>query len=240
MSASPRAASDHAAGGRAASGRVVSGKADSSLAPGSRPDRAALEAARDREVPDLLPEPLKLLVVGINPGLWTAATGAHFARPGNRFYPALAAAGITPHVIDASTGYRSEDLALLHRLGLGITYLVPRATARADELSAAELHAGGERLVGTVLTHRPVAVAVAGVTSFRQAFGARSTTVGRQEGWPPRALEAAGEHATTLQATPLFVVPNPSGLNAHETVESLGRAYAQAAQAAGLDLHPSR
>ncbi|MFZ2259128.1 MAG: uracil-DNA glycosylase family protein, partial [Luteococcus japonicus] len=87
-----------------------------------------LLAFAGREVPDLLPEDLRLLVCGINPSLWTAATGAHFARPGNRFYPALARAGIISHPFDAADGYRPEDLAELHRLGIGNTNLVARAT----------------------------------------------------------------------------------------------------------------
>lgn len=231
---------------------------------------ADLEAARDAVVDDLLPDPLRLLVVGINPGLWTGATGAHFARPGNRFYPALAAAGITDRTIDASEGYRPEDLEHLHRIGLGITNLARRATARADELSDDELRAGAERLVRTVVEHRPGAVAVAGITAFRTAFGEKKATQGRQAGWPESArhvarqaarqagrglgapqtatgegaraaLTAEGAQSATgpalavLDATPLFVVPNPSGLNAHATVDSLAAAYREAADAAGME-----
>lgn len=189
-------------------------------------------------IDDLLPEPLRLLVVGINPGLWTGATGAHFARPGNRFYPALAAAGLTPRRIDPAAGYTPEDLALLEDLGLGITNLARRTTARADELSADELRAGAARLVGTVVEHRPGAVAVAGITAYRTAFSARSARTGRQDGWPEVALEIARargpEDERVLQGTPLFVVPNPSGLNAHESVASLARAYGEAADVAGM------
>ena len=87
--------------------------------------QAELQQFRDRTVPDLLPDPLRLLFIGINPGLWSAATGAHFARRGNRFYPALHRAGLTRHLIDASDGYKAEDLAELHARGIGISNLVP-------------------------------------------------------------------------------------------------------------------
>lgn len=206
-----------------------------------RPSPADLEAARDAVVPDLLPAPLRLLIVGINPGLWTAATGAHFARPGNRFHPALAAAGITDHLIDPAAGYRPEDLAHLEQIGLGITNLARRATARADELSAEELREGAERLVRTVHEHHPAAVAVAGITSYRSAFGERRAAQGRQEGWPDAARRLAEQITgddSFLQAVPLYVVPNPSGLNAHESVGSLAAAYREAADAAGMRRFP--
>lgn len=195
-----------------------------------RPSPADLEAARDAVVADLLPAHLRLLVVGINPGLWTAATGAHFARPGNRFHPALAAAGITDRLIDASAGYRSEDLAHLHEIGLGITNLAPRATARADELDEQELQEGARRLIATVRRHRPRAVAVLGVTAYRTAFGQPRARQGRQEHWPERARE--------LDAVPLFVLPNPSGLNAHASLAALAAAYREAADAAGMERFP--
>lgn len=208
-----------------------------------RPAPADLEAARDAVVEDLLPRPLRLLVVGINPGLWTGATGAHFARPGNRFHPALAAAGITDRLVDASAGYAPDDLAHLRAIGLGITNLARRATARADELTDDELREGAERLVHTVVEHRPRAVAVAGITAFRTAFGDRRARQGRQDAWPARAREIAeglgGEAQAVLAATPLFVVPNPSGLNAHASVASLAEAYREAADAAGMETFPA-
>lgn len=179
-----------------------------------------LQAFAGHEVADLLPEPLRLLVCGINPSLWTAATGAHFARPGNRYHPALARAGIISHPFDASEGYRPEDLAELHRLGIGNTNLVARATARADELTREELRRGAARLEDLVRRHRPRVVAVLGITAYRQAFGR------------PRA--ALGEQPEALAGARLFVLPNPSGLNAHETVDSLAAAYAEAARAAGI------
>lgn len=193
--------------------------------PSARPSftRAELESYRDAEVPDLLPGPgqeLRLLFVGINPGLWTAATQTHFAHPGNRFYPALLRAGVLTRAVDPAAGMTDEDREHLRERGIGITNLVRRATARADELTADELREGGDRLLATVARTRPVVVAVAGITAYRQAFGVRKAQSGEQ----PEPVEGAR----------LWVVPNPSGLNAHETVESLAVAYAEPARAAGL------
>lgn len=185
--------------------------------------RAELESFRDVEVPDLLPDPdqpLRLLFVGINPGLWTAATQTHFAHPGNRFYPALLRGGILTHPVDPSAGMTDADRDVLRRRGIGITNLVARATARADELTADELQEGGERLRALVAGRRPGVVAVAGITAYRTAFGRRTARAGEQpEGWGDSRV---------------FVVPNPSGLNAHETVDTLAAAYAEAALAAGV------
>src|SRR5215472_5406057 len=122
-----------------------------------------LAAARDRTIPDVLPAdgaPLHVLFCGINPGLYSAATGWHFARPGNRFWPALERSGFTPRLLAP----REQDL--LPAWGLGITNLVPRATAQASELTADELRAGGERLAALVRKHRPRIVAIAGVTAY--------------------------------------------------------------------------
>jgi TDG/mug DNA glycosylase family protein len=163
--------------------------------------RVELESYRDAIVPDLLPgSGLRLLFVGINPGLWTAAVQTHFARPGNRFYPALLKAGIIERPVDPSAGMTDEDRDYFRSRGIGITNIVRRATARADELSDAELRTGGEQLVETV--------------------GRRKAALGRQD--------------ETLGGAELWVVPNPSGLNAHETVDSLAKAYAEAARAAGV------
>lgn len=182
--------------------------------------RAELESFRDVEVPDLVGPDVRLLFVGINPGLWTAATQTHFAHPVNRFYPALLQAGIIERPIDAAAGMDEDDRAYFRSRGLGITNLARRATIRADELTADELREGGERLRELVIRLRPQVVAVAGITAYRQAFGERKATVGRQ----PQAL---GEAA-------LWVVPNPSGLNAHHTVATLAAAYAEPARAAGI------
>jgi len=130
-------------------------------------------------LPDLVGPGTRLLFVGINPSLWSAATQAHFARPGNRFYPALAAAGVTPYVIDARDGYRPEDKDLLIARGVAITNLVARATARADELSADELRAGGAALLHRIGLIDPAVVAFLGVTAYRLAFRAPRTTAGR-------------------------------------------------------------
>ena len=188
--------------------------------------RAELESFRDATVPDLLPESLRLLFVGINPGLWTAATGAHFARPGNRFYPALFRAGITDRLIDASAGYREEDLAHLTARGIGISNICHRATARADELGREELLAGAERLNALVGERRPRVVAVLGITAYRVAFG------------QPRAR--SGPQPSPWPGTELHVAPNPSGLNAHSSLDDLAEAYRTVAEAAGIPGLPER
>jgi TDG/mug DNA glycosylase family protein len=182
--------------------------------------RGELESYRDATLPDLIGPDLRLLFVGINPGLWTAAVQTHFARPGNRFYPALRRAGIVDREIDPSRGMSDADRDYFRERGLGITNLVNRATARADELTRAELVAGRSRLDDFVDTHRPVVVAVLGVTAYRIAFGM------------PKA--GNGEQPDRLKGARLWVVPNPSGLNAHDTVETLAAAYAEPARAAGL------
>ena len=183
--------------------------------------RAELESFRDAQVPDLLPaSDLKLLFVGINPGLWTAATQTHFAHPANRFYPALLLAGVLTEPISPSAGMTDTDRDRLRARGIGITNIVRRATARASELTDDELRAGGLELVETIRRTRPRVVAVAGITAYRVAFGARGAVLGRQ----PEPLEGAE----------VWVVPNPSGLNAHETIASLATAYRDAARAAGV------
>lgn len=190
--------------------------------------RDELEAFRDQEVPDLLPPdpsaPLRLLFVGINPGLWTAAVQTHFAHPGNRFYPALARAGITDHEVDRVSGMTDADRAHLLARGIGITNLVRRATVRASELTDDELREGGGRLTRLVAARRPAVVAVAGITAYRSAFGERKAALGRQSD------RLDGPFAGTA----LWVVPNPSGLNAHETIDTLAAAYRAAATEAGV------
>jgi len=182
--------------------------------------RAELESFRDAVVPDLVGHGLTLLFVGINPGLWTAATQTHFAHPGNRFYPALLLAGVIERPIDRGSGMTDADRAHLVERGIGITNLVARATPKASDLSADELRAGGARLERFVAEHQPKVVAVAGVTAYRAAFGRPRAVLGRQE-----------EH---LAGAELWVVPNPSGLNAHETIASLAAAYRAPALAAGM------
>jgi TDG/mug DNA glycosylase family protein len=176
--------------------------------------REELASFADRTIPDLMPDDLHLLFVGINPGLVSAATGLHFARRGNRFYPALVKAGLVDTIDPAAAP------AQLRERGVGITNIVARASARADELDPTELVAGRERLEQLVIERRPRVVAIAGITSYRIAFGRRKAVLGPQ---PDR-----------LGASDLWVVPNPSGLNAHENVESLAAAYRAAAVAADL------
>lgn len=180
--------------------------------------RAELESFHGALVDDLVDRRVRLLFVGINPGLWTAAVNAHFARKGNRFWPALAAAGITPRQVDASDGMTDEDREMVLGLGIGITNIVPTASARADELSPAELRAGGAALEHKVAALRPKVVAVLGLTAYRQAFGR------------PKAVAGPQEH--TLGGAALWVLPNPSGLNAHDTIDSLAAAYRAAWDAA--------
>lgn len=182
--------------------------------------RAELESFRDAEVPDLVGPGLRLLFVGINPGLWTAATQTHFAYPSNRFYPALLAAGIITEPISPSDGMTDADRDRLRTRGIGITNIVRRATARASELTDDELRAGGVELEATVRRTAPLVVAIAGITAYRVAFGQRHAALGRQP--------------ETLAGAELWIVPNPSGLNAHETVATLAVAYADAARAAGV------
>lgn len=186
--------------------------------------RAQLESFRGARLPDLVGPSTKLLFVGINPGLLTAAVQAHFARPGNRFYPALYRAGITDRLIAAGTGYRPEDLKHLQDRGVGITNVVPVATARADELSREQLVAGGRALVRRVRRIRPAVVAVLGVTAYRVVFDR------------PRAL--AGQQPEHLGGARLWVAPNPSGLNAHAHVADLAAAYREIAVAAGIAVYP--
>lgn len=171
-------------------------------------------------VPDLIGPDLRLLFVGINPGLWTAATRTHFAHPGNRFYPALRLAGIIEREIDRGVGMSDDDRAHLIQRGVGITNVVRRTTAKASELTAAELRDGGAVLRDLVSAHRPAVVAVAGITAYRTAFRLPKATM--------------GEQPDGLVGSRLWVVPNPSGLNAHETVESLAAAYREPAVAAGV------
>lgn len=182
--------------------------------------RAELDRFRDTTVDDLIGPGVKLLFVGINPGLWTAATQTHFAHPGNRFYPALFRAGIIDREIDRGQGMSPADRAYFIRRGIGITNIVHRATARASELTTAELREGGADLVRFVARHRPRVVAIAGITAYRSAFGRGDATAGAQ----PEPLAGAQ----------LWVVPNPSGLNAHETIDSLAEAYREPARAAGV------
>lgn len=170
-----------------------------------KPTKADLEAAAGKTVPDLIAPDLRVLFCGINPGLYSGATGHHFARPGNRFWPTLYAAGFTARLLAPS-----EEHELL-RLGYGITNLVARATATAAELSAEELAAGGERLRALVERYRPQVVAVLGISAYRSAFQRPKARIGRQ--------------AEGLGQASLWILPNPSGLNAHYTPADLAREF---------------
>jgi TDG/mug DNA glycosylase family protein len=175
-----------------------------------------LEAAKDATIPDVLPpagEPFRVLFVGINPGLYSAATGWHFARPGNRFWPALHAAGFTPRQLKPS---EQEELT---GYGLGITNIAPRATAQAAELTAAELRAGGQRLDTLVAARRPRYVAILGVTAYRTAFARPKASIGPQPG--------------LLGGARLWILPNPSGLNASWQPPRLAAAFRELRAAAG-------
>ncbi|MFI5471951.1 G/U mismatch-specific DNA glycosylase [Streptomyces cacaoi] len=169
--------------------------------------QAELEAARDRLVPDVVAGGLRVLFCGINPGLMTAATGHHFARPGNRFWPVLHLSGFTPRLLKPA-----EQQELLS-YGLGITNVVARATARADELTAREYQDGGRLLAEKVTRLKPHWLAVVGVTAYRAAFDDRKAAVGPQE--------------RVIGDTRVWVLPNPSGLNAHWTAATMAEEFAR-------------
>ena len=179
-----------------------------------------LASFEGKSVDDLIGLRLELLFVGINPGLWTAATNTHFCHPTNRFYPALRAAGLIGWDIDTAAGMTIEERSRFTESGIGITNLVPRATVRASQLVVSELREGAARLERLVDDIAPNIVAIAGVTAYRTAFGRPGADLGPQ-------AEKIGE-------TELWVVPNPSGLNAHETIESLAGWYRRLGVAAGL------
>jgi TDG/mug DNA glycosylase family protein len=182
--------------------------------------RTELESYVGANVPDLVGPDTRLLFVGINPGLWTAATQTHFAHPGNRYYPALFEAGIIERQIDRGVGMSDDDRRYFLSRGLGISNIAHRATAKASELTAIELREGGEQLRELVAAMQPAVVAVAGITAYRVAFKQPKAVMGEQ----PDGFEGAR----------LWVVPNPSGLNAHETTSSLAAAYRAAAVAAAV------
>ncbi len=182
--------------------------------------RAELEGFRDATLPDLVGPDIRLLFVGINPGLWTAATQTHFAYPGNRFYPALLRAGIVDWDISASHGMTAADRHRFVERGLGVTNIAARATARASELTKSELEEGAWALEARVEAWQPTVVAIAGITAYRSGFKRPKAVLGRQD--------------ESLGGAELWVVPNPSGLNAHETVDSLAEKYRRAAIASGV------
>lgn len=160
-----------------------------------RPTKAQLKAAVNLRVPDVIGPGLQILFCGINPGLYSAAIGHHFGRPGNRFYPALFGAGLTSKLFSP---FEDQDLPAL---GLGITNFVERASASADELTPVELTAGGQTLLAKVGKYQPKILAILGVGAYRAAFAQPKAQVGPQ--------------AEMIGGARLWVLPNPSGLNAH-------------------------
>jgi TDG/mug DNA glycosylase family protein len=185
----------------------VSGTTSRAAAGRPRPTAAQLEAARGALIPDVIAPDLAVVFCGINPGLWSGAVGRHFARPGNRFWPALHASGFTPELLGP---YRQDELLAL---GLGLSNVVSRTTARADELSDEELRAGGEILAAKARRYRPRWIAIVGITAYRTAFGHRGARIGAQD--------------ERIGGSRVWVLPNPSGLNAHWTPQTLAGEFAR-------------
>ena len=170
-----------------------------------KPTREQLLAAEGKTVRDVIAPGLRVLFCGINPGLYTAAVGHHFARPGNRFWPALYAAGFTERLLSPF-----EELELL-KLGYGITNVVMRTTASAGLLTKEEIVQGGKRLTAKVKRYRPGVVAILGLGAYRTAFNQAKAGVGRQQ--------------ETIGDALLWVLPNPSGLNANYQPQDLARLF---------------
>ena len=179
-----------------------------------KPTKAELLASKDKSIPDVIAPGLRVLFCGINPGLYSGATGHHFARPGNRFWPALYASGFTDRLLSP---YEEQELL---KNGYGITNVVNRATATAAELSSEELVAGGQRLLATARRFRPRYIAVLGVTAYRAAFGRPKAGFGQQD---ERIAESI-----------VWVLPNPSGLNAHYQAKDLARVFGELRQSAEI------
>lgn len=177
-----------------------------------RPTYAEIQAAAGKTVADVIAPDLKVLFCGINPGLYTAAIGHHFGRPGNRFWPVLYAAGITPRLLSP---YEERELL---QYGYGITNVVARATARADEINRSELVAGGKVLESKVTQYHPRILAILGVTAYREAFN--------------RPKAGIGQQPEQINRTSLWVLPNPSGLNAHYDLPGLAQLFRELKKAA--------
>jgi TDG/mug DNA glycosylase family protein len=184
-----------------------------------KPTREQLLAATEKTVRDVIAPNLRVLFAGINPGLYTAAVGHHFARPGNRFWPALYAGGFTDRLLSP---FAERELL---KSGYGITNVVPRTTASADQLTKEEILAGGERLKAKVQRYRPRVLAILGVGAYRTAFNQPKATVGRQ--------------AETIGNTVLWVLPNPSGLNANYQADDLARLFRELRIAVDVSCGPS-
>jgi len=178
----------------------------------TKPTKTQLLAAYGKCVPDVIAPRLKVLFVGINPGLYSGAVGHHFARPGNRFWPALHKAGFTARQLSPA-----DERDLLKR-GYGITNIVDFATAAADELEAEELASGGKRLLAKIQRYRPRIVAVLGLKAFRIAFGQPYAAFGLQE--------------ERIGSSRIWILPNPSGLNASYQLPTLTRMFRKVRMAA--------
>ena len=182
-----------------------------------KPTKEQLIAAAGKTVRDVIAPGLRVLFCGINPGLYTAAVGHHFARPGNRFWPALFAAGFTDRLLSP---FDERELLVL---GFGITNVVMRTTATADQLSSEELTEGGKRLGAKVRRYKPDFLAVLGVGAYRAAFGDRDAVIGKQE--------------KTIGETRIWVLPNPSGLNAHYQPKDLARIFKELKDAVRIEMN---
>jgi TDG/mug DNA glycosylase family protein len=174
---------------------------------GRKPSREEIAAAYGKRIPDVIASGLKVLFCGINPSLYSAAVGCHFARPGNRFWPAMHAGGFTDRILTPIQQRRLLDI------DCGITNIVGRATATAAELSREDFVKGGRRLKAKTQRYRPRCVAFLGITAFRAAFGQSQATLGLQ---PDKIGDSS-----------VWVLPNPSGLNAHYQLRDLARLFAE-------------
>lgn len=172
-----------------------------------KPSKADLQAAYNQRVPDIIGPNLKILFCGINASIYSAAVGHHFARPGNRLWKTLHRSGLTDRLLSPA-----EDRTLLN-YGYGMTNIVARATARADELNNAELQQGYLDLVDKITQYRPQWLAILGITAYRVAFEQRQAKIGRQ--------------TVQIGDTKIWVLPNPSGLNAHYQLDDLASLYAE-------------
>ena len=172
-----------------------------------KPSKEDLRDAINRTTEDLIDYDLKVLFCGINPGIWSGATGLHFAKPGNRFWKALHLGGFTDRLL-----HPSEEHELLEN-GYGITSFVKRTTSRADELSKAEYIAGGKNLVRTIEKYKPQNLAVLGIGAYRMAFEKPKAKLGLQE--------------EKIGTTNVWLLPNPSGLNAHYQLDDLAKLFAE-------------
>ncbi len=170
-----------------------------------KPTRAELQALTGKVIPDFIAPDLRILLVGINPSLYTAYTGYPFAFPGNRFWPTLYKSGLTDRL------FAPSEVTLLLERGIGITGMVRRATATADELTREELIAGGQQLVAKIEQYRPRAIGVLGISAYRAAYNRPKAKMGRQ--------------SETLGGAPLWLLPNPSGLNAHYNLDRLAQVF---------------